>query len=551
MTTANSRRLSQSILIALFICLALRLWTLEYPDLIDPTESRYAFIAQEMVLSGNWLTPKLPESGLIEPYDGKPPLHFWLTATSFLLFGMDEWVARLPSFLALLTMIGALWWLKKIDCFKESAPRSTLVLISSTLMYFMSGASVIDTTLAACTSVTIATLAHLFFGQLSKVLAGILLATALGLGFLTKGPIVIAIVGLAVFTYLAGTRNFAQLKKIPWLLSGTLFMIIVSPWFILAERANPGFIEYFFINENFKRYLFKQYGDRYGSGHRYPIGTIWLFLSVSFLPWTLFFIPQKLSPKIWWRSICAYAAKPEQLFILAWAISPLIIFTFAKQIHAGYLIPALPGLALICASLFEDEPNPIRKKLLFFLPWVITLISVGVVIVGAFWGISSLMLILSLPIVLAPCYLVYYSKNFSRMTFLALSAVIAYSLGVMTLSQGLGERKSAESILRCLTHFATEEQVTVGILDSNSYSLYFYSRAWKKELERGADVLFLDPQKLPEKLPNDIILRTKDIKELLPLLPVQYDTIITLERWTWVRRKEFPIVVSECPSDNS
>ena len=529
----------------------MRLWTLEYPDLIDPTESRYAFVAQEMLLTGDWLTPKLPKSGEIAPYDGKPPLYFWLTATSFMLFGMNEWVARLPSFLALLTIIGALWSLRSIDSFKESAPRSTLVLISSTLMYFMGGASVIDTTLAACTSVTVVTLAHLFFGQLSRGFAGVLLATALGLGFLTKGPIVIAIVGFAVFIYLAGTRNFAQLKKIPWLLSSILFIAIVSPWFVLAERAHPGFLEYFFINENFKRYLYTEYGDRYGSGHRYPIGTIWLFLSVSFLPWTLFFIPQKLSPITWWRSICAYTAKPEQFFILAWAISPLIIFTFAKQIHAGYLLPALPGLALICASLFEDESHPTRKKLLFFLPWVITIISVGVVIVGGIWGISILMLILSLPIVLAPCYLVYYSKNFSRMTFLALSAVIAYSIGVMTLSQGLSEQKSAKSILRCLTHFATEEQVTVGILDSNSYSLYFYSRAKKEKLERSTDVLFLDSQKLPEKLPNDIILRTKDIKELLPLLPVQYDIIITLERWTWVRRKEFPITVSECPSDNS
>ena len=77
---------NSSPLVVLTLCLGLRLITLNYPDLIDPTESRYAYVAQEMFLTGDWIVPKLPKADGIEPYLGKPPLHFWLTAIGFSVF---------------------------------------------------------------------------------------------------------------------------------------------------------------------------------------------------------------------------------------------------------------------------------------------------------------------------------------------------------------------------------------------------------------------------------------------------------------------------------
>ncbi|HEX7216423.1 MAG TPA: glycosyltransferase family 39 protein, partial [Methylomirabilota bacterium] len=69
----------------------------------DPGEGQHAEIAREM-LGGSWIALRL--NGV--RYWDKPPLLYWLTATSFTMFGIDEWSARLPSLLgALLAVAGA------------------------------------------------------------------------------------------------------------------------------------------------------------------------------------------------------------------------------------------------------------------------------------------------------------------------------------------------------------------------------------------------------------------------------------------------------------
>src|SRR5512140_1932549 len=94
---------SRRAIIALLLALAL-LWFagIGQRALINPDEGRYAEIAREMVVTGDWLTPRL--NGL--KYFEKPPLQYWVTAAAFRAFGIHEWSARLwpvlSTFLAVL-----------------------------------------------------------------------------------------------------------------------------------------------------------------------------------------------------------------------------------------------------------------------------------------------------------------------------------------------------------------------------------------------------------------------------------------------------------------
>src|SRR5450759_2799299 len=63
--------------------------TLEYRKLIKPDEGRYAEIAREMALSGDWVTPRL--NGI--KYFEKPPLQYWATAAAHAVFGRHHWTA--------------------------------------------------------------------------------------------------------------------------------------------------------------------------------------------------------------------------------------------------------------------------------------------------------------------------------------------------------------------------------------------------------------------------------------------------------------------------
>jgi 4-amino-4-deoxy-L-arabinose transferase-like glycosyltransferase len=74
--------------------------------LIDPTESRYAEIARQMVAHGDWVTPWLAPG---VPFWGKPPFSFWMSAASFRLFGINDFAARLPHWIGGL-LVAALTW---------------------------------------------------------------------------------------------------------------------------------------------------------------------------------------------------------------------------------------------------------------------------------------------------------------------------------------------------------------------------------------------------------------------------------------------------------
>ena len=64
--------------------------TLGVRPLALPDEGRYVSVAWEMLSSGNWLYPTL--NGL--PFFHKPPLFYWITASSLGVFGLHEWAAR-------------------------------------------------------------------------------------------------------------------------------------------------------------------------------------------------------------------------------------------------------------------------------------------------------------------------------------------------------------------------------------------------------------------------------------------------------------------------
>ena len=63
------------------------------PALWEPDEGRYAEIAREMVVSGDYVTPRDD----FELYFEKPPLVYWANAASIKIFGANEFAVRLPA----------------------------------------------------------------------------------------------------------------------------------------------------------------------------------------------------------------------------------------------------------------------------------------------------------------------------------------------------------------------------------------------------------------------------------------------------------------------
>src|SRR5260370_6032355 len=66
------------------------------PSIMDDVDAVQAQIAKTMLASGDWVTARL--DGVV--YLEKAPLIYWLMAIFYKIFGVSDWVARLPVALA-------------------------------------------------------------------------------------------------------------------------------------------------------------------------------------------------------------------------------------------------------------------------------------------------------------------------------------------------------------------------------------------------------------------------------------------------------------------
>ena len=81
------------ILTLVALCFVLFFLFLGDRPLWDVDEGMHAATSKDMILTGDWVTPRL--NG--EKFYDKPPLFNWLVALSFLIFGFTEFAARLPA----------------------------------------------------------------------------------------------------------------------------------------------------------------------------------------------------------------------------------------------------------------------------------------------------------------------------------------------------------------------------------------------------------------------------------------------------------------------
>ena len=348
-----------ALLLLVVSAVLVRGFLLGFPALCDTTESRYGMIGFEMARSGDWLTPRLWYKGVELPFWGKPPLHFWATAVSFRVFGQNEQAARIPGFLSGLAILASAILFARRFWGMQAAAISGGVLATSVLFLVLSGSCTTDITLAGFMAVAMASFAFCASASMgwSRRLWGLAFFAAMAGGVLTKGPVALVLAGLALFAWAAIKRRWRDILALPWVAGIPLFLALTVPWFLAEERATPGFLRYYFVNEHFLRYVRHDYGDLYGGGHRRPWGFIWLYMAGSFLPWIFFwFRPAK-------RFFSRVSARREivrdgwLVYALAWGLAPAVFFTFARQVLATYLAPGMAGMAVATGVMFSRRDN--------------------------------------------------------------------------------------------------------------------------------------------------------------------------------------------------
>jgi 4-amino-4-deoxy-L-arabinose transferase-like glycosyltransferase len=352
----------------------LRIATLGLIPLTDPSEGRYAMIAKDMADSQNYVTPQIWIDGKLIPFLGKPPLFFWLASASINVLGTNEFAVRLPVFISAILLLLISYLVMKRYKGTEIALASVFINASSGLFFFIAGAVLLDMTLTlfSCGALLF------YYGFIkdeklkNKKVFSLAVFIFLALGFITKGPVVLAMFGIPVFIWTLLNNQWKGLKNHSWILGMISFLLISIPWFYLAENKNPGFLKYFFLNENFLRYVKHDYGDLYGNGHMFPRGTAIVFMLTASAPWTIIMLwlsvleikkNSSLSVSSFRSIKNSFAFLKKQFkgaeFFLCSFMSIVIFWCFARQLLLYYLLPAVPLFGIWAAI----SLNPNREKL--------------------------------------------------------------------------------------------------------------------------------------------------------------------------------------------
>jgi 4-amino-4-deoxy-L-arabinose transferase-like glycosyltransferase len=327
--------------------------------LLDPTESRYAEIARQMFALGDWVTPWNAPG---EPFWGKPPLSFWMTAASFELFGVGEFAARLPHWAGGVLVAWLVWgWLAASS--RREAALAVAILAGSLLFFVSTGAVMTDMALAAGLVVAMRGFWLALEGPPERRgRAQCLLFAGFAVGLLAKGPIALmAVLPIVAWAAISGQASRAW-REIRWIAGGLAVLACVLPWYLMAEARTPGFLEYFIVGEHWQRFVESGWqGDRYGHAHAFPRGTIWLFAALAFLPWSL------VLPAVAWRRRRAGTAagvrdRSLARYLWCWALAPCVVFTPSGNTLWTYALPAVPPLAMLGAMYLCRVPGPAAER---------------------------------------------------------------------------------------------------------------------------------------------------------------------------------------------
>ncbi|HLZ97869.1 MAG TPA: phospholipid carrier-dependent glycosyltransferase [Steroidobacteraceae bacterium] len=349
------------------------LWFAMLPlrPLFNPDEGRYAEIPREMLAGGDWVIPHLNGLAYIE----KPPLQYWATAAALAVFGQGEFGARFYTACCALATLGVVWLVAWMLWETAAAWRAAAVLSSMMLFVVLGQLLTLDMSLTFYMTLS---LAGFLLAQAAQSGGTLVTAASKGtqapatpdgtaaqaapaastvrsrqrcwmlvawgaaaLGVLTKGLVAAAIPAAVLILYSAYSRDFSPWRRLHAAAGLPLLLAIAVPWHWLAALRLPGFLQFFFVHEHFQRYLTPS-ADREEA---------WWFFAAVFalgsIPWTL---PALRVVAVGWRRRMPRGQFDPVLFLWIWVVFICLFFSLSDSKLIPYILPAMPGLALLMAA---------------------------------------------------------------------------------------------------------------------------------------------------------------------------------------------------------
>ncbi len=366
----------------LLLISAVYIYTASGLAIMDDGDALYAEAARGMARSGDYVTPYVNGVRFLD----KPPMMYWMTAAGYLAFGYNEFAAHLPSALAvlatglLLFRMGARSGDPQAGFIAGAAYAFCIGTFLFTRLVFPDAVFVFFLTLSV-----LSFLEWYLNGRNTLVPSLLFYASTAG-AVLAKGLIGVVFPAAVILLFLIWMKDLRRLRHFHLFKGSILFLVLAVPWHFLAAQRNPGFLWYYFINEQFLRFAGKRQPADYSS---IPLLVFWALVLLWLFPWSAF-IPA-IRHVVGDSERKPSGARAVARLCLCWIVFVLVFFSFSSRIE-HYALPifpplmALAGMALSAARLNEPRSDsPLRRS-----------VSRGFAFLGILGAAAALVLLVSI-----------------------------------------------------------------------------------------------------------------------------------------------------------
>jgi len=311
----------------------------------DDVDAAHAVVAREMLERHDYIV--LHMNGV--RYLVRPPLHFWMIAATYTLFGQTEFATHLPLALAVIALLLMVFEFGRRFLGVRVGLYGVLILASSPGLFIFTR-TVNQEAICALEFVAVFYLfLRAWTGSLESRIGYWGAAVLCGAAVLTRGLVGIIFPVASIVAFITLTRGWRRWRELRPISSLLIILCVAAPWHILAEIRAPGFLWTYFVNDHFKRALGTRWPPDYSA---VPLGLWWVAHLAWLFPWA-FFTPLLV------RDFLA-SSKPERNWSIASQARVLLyswagfIFLFFSAVGGSrmeyYSLAAWPGIALLLAA---------------------------------------------------------------------------------------------------------------------------------------------------------------------------------------------------------
>lgn len=312
-------------------------WQLGTPALFDLDEGAFSAATWEMLQRGDFITTFL--NG--EPRFDKPILIYWLQALSVAAFGISEGSLRLPSALAASVWVMATYYFAKPRMPRQNAMLAAVMVATSAMIIVIGRAATADAVLNLLITLTLFDIWRYWEQPSRRVLFRVFLW--LGLGFLCKGPVAVAIpFVVSAFLYLSNKQWQTWLQTVFHPYGLVVFLAVAAPWYVLEYMAQgQAFIDGFFFKHNVSRFADTMEGH---GGHVWYYAVALPFIIMPFGGLLVQLVKQTGYERI-------------DRFLWFWFAFVFVFFSFSNTQLPHYLLYGITPLLLLLAKYCGENPQ--------------------------------------------------------------------------------------------------------------------------------------------------------------------------------------------------